>query len=488
MKPGVAILGLGASGAAAARLALHHGEDVHVSDLRTDAAADAAARELRKLGAHVELGHHDLARIQAAHTVIASPGIPPDAPVLRGLRDAGVPWIAEPEYAVRFLPGSLIAVTGTNGKTTTVLLVAHLLREAGIDARAAGNVGGGLAPAASALALEPEPPAWAVLEMSSFQLADTRAFAPDVGVVTNLAPDHLDRYPDLASYHADKARIFQNATSRSCWVLNGTQPQVRALPAAAPGHRLLFAVDPADTGPLGPGERGLAAWVEDGILTLCIPRGTPLQGPPATGEAEPLLPLDALPLLGDHNVMNAAAAAVAARLAGAGPEALRRGLASFDPLPHRMEPVAEAGGVLWVNDSKATNVAAARTAVESLRRPVVLLLGGKDKGESFAPLAPALRGGVQVVLLYGAVAPRLEAELTEALAGAPAPPVERVEGGLEGAVARARELARPGDVVLLSPATSSFDAFADYAERGARFRALAQAAAAPRAAAEGGAP
>ncbi len=502
MKAGVAILGLGASGLAAARLALHHGEDVHVSEVRTDPATNAAARELRELGAHVELGHHDLARIGAAHTVIASPGIPPDAPVLRGLRAAGVRWISEPEYAVRFLPGSLIAVTGTNGKTTTVLLLAHLLRTAGFRAEAGGNVGGGLAPAASALALAPDPPEWAVLEMSSFQLADTLDFAPDIGVVTNLAPDHLDRYPDLASYHADKARLFQRATSRSLWVLHGEDPAVRALPGDAPGRRFLFAQTRSSGGGGAralPGTRPsdtatLAAWIEGGILMLQVPEGGSGSLPP---DPEPLLPVAALPLLGAHNALNSAAAAIAARLAGADVESIRRGLASFRPLPHRMEPVAERDGILWVNDSKATNVAAARTAVESLDRPLLLLLGGKDKGESFAPLAPALPGRARGVLLYGAVAPRLEEELLQALGDSArsTPPggeppttrgdaadqgvyLEAVEGGLEGAVARARALARPGDVVLLSPATSSFDAFANYAERGDRFRALAREGAA----------
>ena len=190
----VAVIGLGASGIAAARLALAKGGDVYVSDSSTEASASARAAGLRSAGAVVELGRHDLDRVARAGVVVVSPGIPPDAPVLRALRARGVRWISEPELAVRFYSGQLIAVTGTNGKTTTTLLIGHLLREAGIRAAVGGNVGGGLAPAASELALLDDPPDWYVLEMSSFQLGATDELRPDIGVVTNLSPDHLDYY------------------------------------------------------------------------------------------------------------------------------------------------------------------------------------------------------------------------------------------------------------------------------------------------------
>jgi UDP-N-acetylmuramoylalanine--D-glutamate ligase len=471
--PGVSIIGLGASGLAAARLALKEGEHVHVSDLRTDPPTRAHARELELLGAHVELGHHDAARIASAGTRVVSPGIPPDAPVLRALRERGVSWISEPEFAVRFLPGSLIAVTGTNGKTTTVLLTSHLLRSGGVDAEAAGNVGGGLAPAASELALRDAPPAWSVLEMSSFQLADTDRFAPDIGVITNLAPDHLDRYDSVEAYYADKARLFRNANALSRWVLNGSSPRVRDLPAGAPGVRLLFSTDPeAGTADARAGEERAAAFVRRGILTLRIPERCG-----GTGEEVPLVPVGALPMLGAHNVENALAAALVARLAGATLEGIRDGLLSFRPLPHRMEPVAEADGVLWVNDSKGTNVAAACTAIGALDRPVLVLLGGRDKGEPFFPLAEALRGRAREAILFGEAGARLETELRVALESgdaANAPGLRRVTGGLDEAVRAARSAAMPGDVVLLSPACASFDEFRDYAARGEHFRALAR--------------
>jgi UDP-N-acetylmuramoylalanine--D-glutamate ligase len=448
----VAILGLGASGDAAARLALHKGEQVYVSDLRTDAPTAARAAHLEALGAHVELGRHDLARLASAGTVVVSPGIPPGAPVLQALRARGVRWVSEPEFAFRFLHGPLIAVTGTNGKTTTCVLTDHLLREGGVRSGLGGNLGGGLAPAASELPLMDPPAEWYVLEMSSFQLADIETFRPDIGVVTGLAPDHLDRYPDVSTYYADKARLFTNADSESVWVLNGDLPEVEALAGDAPGRRYRFGIEPAD---------GLHAFLAEGILTLRI------------GEVdEPLLPVQELPLLGRHNVANALAAALVARLVGLRAQDITRGLRTAAPLPHRLEPVADQDGVLWIDDSKATNVAAAVSALLSMDRPAVLLLGGKDKGEALEPLADAARKRVRVAICYGAAGPRLAA----AMKAAGAPVLGPVDG-LDAAVAAAREEAGPGDVILLAPACSSFDEFENYEARGRRFAALAREAA-----------
>lgn len=453
----VAILGLGASGAAAARLALAHGGEVHVSDLRADAAAHAAGDQLRALGARVELGGHDLDAVASAGLVVVSPGIPPDAPVLRALAERGVRWVSEPEFAVRFLTGSLIAVTGTNGKTTTAALTAHLLQEAGIRAGLGGNVGGGLAPAASELALRDPQPDWVVLELSSFQLADIDTLTPDVGVVTNLAADHLDRYADVASYWADKARLFRNASSRSRWVLNADQPEVEALAGDAPGTRWRFSLE-------GPTERG--AWLDGGEMVLAL-EGDPISLGTPSG----------MPLLGVHNVANALAASVAAGLAGASPAGIRTALGNFRPLPHRLEPVGEPGGVLWVNDSKATNVAAACSAVLSLAgtegaggegRGLILLLGGKDKGEGLDPLRAVLPGRVRAVVCYGAAGPRF-ADALQAVV-----PVIRSTGSFDEAVEAGVAAARPGDLLLLAPACSSFDQFRNYEERGDRFRALAR--------------
>jgi UDP-N-acetylmuramoylalanine--D-glutamate ligase len=444
----VAIIGLGASGASAARLALAKGGDVHVSDLRTDAATAARGADLESAGASVELGSHDLDRVAGAGLVVVSPGIPPEAPVLRGLADRGVGWVTEPEFAVRFFAAPLIAVTGTNGKTTTTMLVGGLLEASGMRAAVGGNVGGGLAPAASDLALLDPAPDWYVLEMSSFQLAGIDRFRADIGVVTNLSPDHLDRYPSVASYYADKARLFRNADADSVWVLPTDDPQVEALAGQAPGRRYRFGAD---------GEQGAHAYVADRILTLRV-----------GDEAEPLLPIEALPLLGRHNLRNALAAALTARLAGATAGGIARGLGEAKPLPHRMEPVVDRRGVLWVNDSKATNVSATLSALESLDRPVVALLGGKDKGERFEALGPALAARARSVIVFGAAGSRL------AEAVAPWVSAERMGSDLRSVLQRASELAQPGDVVLLSPACSSFDMFENYEDRGRSFTALAR--------------
>lgn len=448
----IAILGLAHSGAAAAQLALAKGNSVHVSDLRTDAATAARADELRKLGADVELASHDLERIAAADLIIASPGIPPHADVLQALRTAGRVWVSEPEFAARFYRGSLIAVTGTNGKSSVTLLIGRLLEAAGISAAVGGNVGGGLAPAASELALLEPPPAWFVLEVSSFQLADIDCFAPDVGVLTSLAPDHQDRYPSVEAYWADKARLFANATPASRWVL-ADQAEVLELARDAVGRRYVFS---PDAEPVHAEE--LHAFVRDGVLTLRV-----------DGRDEAVLRREELPLLGRHNVANALAAALAARLAGASPEAIAEGLRNATSLPHRMQAVGELDGVLWINDSKATNVGAARSAIDSLERPLIVLLGGYEKGESMAALAPVLERRARRVVAFGAAGERIARELETAWGAATdAPRLDRC-ADFDHALDCAAGHAVAGDVVLLSPACSSFDEFENYEARGRRF-------------------
>ena len=383
----IAVVGLGASGQAAARLALEKGGKVHVSDLHTDASTHARGAELRALGAEVDLGRHPGDRIAGAGTVVVSPGIPPNAPVLEELRERGVRWISEPEFAFRFFDGPLIAVTGTNGKTTTASLVAYLLEQDGLDVALGGNIGTAFGPAASELALREKSPAWYVVEMSSFQLAAVDRFKPDIGVMTNLAPDHLDRYSSVDSYYADKSNLFRNADDHSQWVLNGEDPAVATLSEGVRGHRFYF-------GRAKSGRPG--AYLDGDSLTLHV-----------SGKAESVGRVDDIALLGGHNLENALAAATTASLAGASTESIRRGLASAKPLPHRTERVAEAKGVRWVNDSKATNVAAARSAVSSLEGALLLLLGGKDKGEDFAPLVEALAEADAHVLAYGQAGERI---------------------------------------------------------------------------------
>ena len=444
----ISVLGLGASGIAAARLALAKGGEVYVSDRRVESSVAARGAKLRELGAGVELGSHDLERLGDADTVVVSPGIPPDAPVLQALRARGVRWVSEPEFAFHFLDGPLIAVTGTNGKTTTAALTAHLLRNAGVEVGLGGNIGAAFGPPASELALMEPVPAWFVVELSSFQLADIDALSPDIGVVTNLAPDHLDRYESVEHYYADKARLFDNATDKSRWVLNGDQAAVETLAGDAPGDRFRFSTAGSDNAD---------AYLQDGMLRLT-----------EEGPETPLLQQADFPLLGRHNVANALAATLAAHLAGVPAQELGSGLRGFQPLPHRLEPVGEANGLRWVNDSKATNVAATAGALESLSGPLVLLLGGKDKGEELASLRKAIHSGTRGVVLYGEARHRM----AEALDGAA--PLRVVDGSFEAAVGIGVAMALPGDTLLLSPACSSFDMFQSYEARGSRFAALAR--------------
>jgi UDP-N-acetylmuramoylalanine--D-glutamate ligase len=443
----IAILGLARSGRAAAELALSRGVQVFVSDGGDSTELRAAASAIRRAGGEAELGGHTIEKIAACDQLVVSPGIAPDSAVLQDERIRALPRISELEFAFQHLRAPVIAITGTNGKSTTTALIAHLLLQEGFNAPAAGNIGTAL----SDVALHDLTPDWVVVEASSFQLADIETFAPQIGVVTNLAPDHLDRYPTVEAYYADKARLFENASSESTWVLNGEDVEVLNLAHGASGHRLLFRIHSEPQ----PNERG--AYVRaDGMLMLHEDNA----------ERE-LIPARELPLLGEHNRANALAAALAARAAGVSPGRIAEGLRSFRGLEHRLERVTERDGVEWINDSKATNVASATVGIRSMTRPTVLLLGGRHKGEPYTSLIPDLKEHVRVVLAYGEAAQQIKHDLGEAVS------VERIDGGFETVVGRAAEIARAGEAVLLSPACASFDMFQNYEERGRRFRELA---------------
>ncbi|MDE2804544.1 MAG: UDP-N-acetylmuramoyl-L-alanine--D-glutamate ligase [Gemmatimonadota bacterium] len=448
----IAVIGLGASGDAAARLALAKGARVHVTDASSEDAVAARGAALRDLGAEIRLGGHELEKIAAADTVVVSPGIPPTAAVLAALRARGVDWISEPEFASRFIQGPLTIVTGTNGKTTTAALSAHLLREAGVDVALGGNIGGSLGPPASTLAANRPSAERFVLELSSFQLADIRDLTPDVGVMTNLGVDHMDRYATVEDYHRDKRRLFDAGDDNTTWVLNGDDGAVLEMARGVPGPRLTFSLETSAV----PG-----AWLDTDRLMVDTGRG-----------ARRVAEAADVRLVGRHNIANTLAALLAAAASGASLDGARRALRSFAPLPHRLEPVGTVDGVRWVNDSKATNVAAAAGALGSLNGPVVLLVGGTDKGEDFGDLADAMRGRTRAVVAYGAAGPRAAAEM----AGR-GPPVECVDGTFEEVVEAGRRFARAGDTLLLAPACSSFDMFENYEARGAAFRALASEAA-----------
>jgi len=455
----IAVVGLGKSGGSAAALLARDGHRVYASDAGKGDAALRAAADLGRLGVAVDVGYHDLERIGRAALVVASPGVPPEAPPLAAARAGGVPVVGELEVALHYLPGlKYIAVTGTNGKTTTTALVGHLLRALGHEALDAGNIGTPLAQ----VALSDRRPDWVALEMSSFQLHDTPSVNPTVGVLTNLSPDHLDRYAGVEEYYADKARLFANAHPASRWVVNGDDLAVEAMVHDVPGRVFRFSVRHDSHRPYGAPD----AYYEPGNHRRAGSDMLLLRGEELLGRAS-------FPLLGDHNVANALAAALAVAVADDAhgtPEARRRvaeALRTFRALEHRLEPVGEFGGVEWINDSKATNVSSTLVALEGMTRPYVLLLGGRHKGEPYTALAEPFRRFGKAVLAYGEAAPIVERDLGGLV------PVERLGSSFPDVVARARELARPGDAVLLSPACSSYDMFRNYEERGAEFRRLA---------------
>ncbi|HEU4641373.1 MAG TPA: UDP-N-acetylmuramoyl-L-alanine--D-glutamate ligase [Gemmatimonadaceae bacterium] len=460
----IAVVGLGKSGQGASLLLARAGARVYASDAGTSEAVETGAAALRAEGIAAECGRHDLDRIARATLVVASPGVPPDAPPLARAREHGVPIVSEIEIGLRALPARTrcIAVTGTNGKTTTTAMIGHLLRALGADAVDAGNIGTPL----TEVALAERPPAWVALEMSSFQLHDTPGLAPVVGVVTNLSPDHLDRYASVDDYYADKALLFRNASASSRWVLNADEREVLELPsrlARMDGIPKGFA-PVAGTGYGFSVSRESDAWYDRAREALVV-------------LGEPLMPRASLRLFGDHNVANALAASLAVMVAdpahatASARARIASGLAAFRALAHRLESAGEYGGVLWIDDSKATNVSSTLVALQGMTRPTIVLLGGRHKGEPYTALAEPLRRVGKAVIAYGEAGALVERDLAGVL------PVHRLGFDFGEVVARARALAAPGDVVLLSPACSSYDMFRNYVERGDTFKRLAGGAA-----------
>ncbi len=442
----VAVLGTGISGVSAASLLADHGARVLLSDSRAEAAL---ADRLAEVDPRVEVvcGRNDLGD---AELVVPSPGVPPSAPPLVEATARGLPIWSEPELACALSDVPVLAVTGTDGKSTVTVLLGHLERAAGREVWVGGNLG---TPLCAGL-LAGEVRGRVVLEVSCFQLLYVHAFRPRVALHLNVAEDHLDVHGTLDEYAAAKARVFDNQRQGDTAVYNADDPRC-VPPAEAAAARGAHAV-PFRLAGGGPG-----AWTVAGGALGRLEAG---------GEPRPLLPRAELPLVGDHNVANALAAAAAADADGVPWEVLADGLRTFSPLSHRLEPLGEVGGVEWVNDSKATNPHAAAAGLVALGDgPVLLLCGGVDKGLDLAPLVDAARGRVRAALVFG--------EITERLAAALRPAIPRVETvpDLSAAVGRARSLAGPGDTVLLGPACSSFDQFVGYAARGEAFRELVAA-------------
>ncbi len=447
-----AVIGLARSGIAAARLLRAAGLSVYASDASNSEAVRRAGAILEREGTSVDIGVHNVQRIAHCAVLVVSPGIPPTAPPIRAALSAGVPVVSEVEVALRLQPAlRYIAVTGTNGKTTTTALIGHLLRAVGHDAADVGNIGTPV----SELALMKSPPVWAALELSSFQLHDTPGIMPDVGVLTTLSPDHLDRYANVAEYYADKKRLFSNAEPASQWVTTADNPDVEALVAGIPGQWHRFSVHRTDVD--GYYDR------DAGMLQVF---------------GEPVVARDRLALVGDHNVANALAALLAVmaadpmhRLPSARAQ-LATAVATFHALAHRLEPVVDRHGILWLDDSKATNIDSTNVALASMMRPTIVLLGGRHKGESYTALVPELLRTAKAVLAYGEAGALITGDLEAPLHGRVM--VEHCgSDSFEQVMRRARALAAAGDAVLLSPACSSYDLFNDFEERGREFARLA---------------
>jgi UDP-N-acetylmuramoylalanine--D-glutamate ligase len=448
----ILVLGLGRSGSAAGRVAAQMVADGRASSATAVDAADTpalglAADELRALGVLVTLGatqiegHFDLC--------IASPGIPPHAPLMRSASSASEKVVSEVEFAFLLSTHTWIAVTGTNGKTTTTALVTHLLNAAGIAARSVGNFG----PPAVEAAVEADPGEVLVAEVSSFQLAHVESFHPRVAVLLNITPDHADWHGSLQRYAADKARVFENLDSGDTGVVDiddeGSRPYADALEARGIEVVRVSLQESHASG----------ATLSHGLLVLQT-RGGAIQ----------LIRADELQIRGSHNVSNALAAAAAAHTIGATPSSLRAGLRSFAPIEHRLEPAGEVDGAAWFNDSKATNPDAVFKALTAFsEQPLVVLLGGRNKGADFGPLASAVSQHAKAAVLFG----ESRHELAEAFGGTRARWVEAVS--LSDACEAARALAEPGDAVVLSPACASFDEFTSYEHRGRVFKDLVAA-------------
>lgn len=446
----VAILGFARSGRALANALLHRGVEVSVGDDRPEAEFEGT-EPFRKAGVHFSFGASSDAVLDGAEWLVLSPGVPLSAPLVVRARARGLAVLAEFEVAWRIAEQEAeganrwVAVTGTNGKSTTTSWIAHILRRAGRPVALAGNIGVPLSDF-----LSERKPRDFVCELSSFQLEAIDRFRPQVAVLTNVTPDHLDRYADFEEYRAAKQRLFENQQEGDVAVVN-LDDQAAASASTGKARRVPFSRRTEASG---------GAWLEASALVSEV-----------NGPRRQMLPAAELALSGAHNLENALAAMAAAQAAGASDEDVCEGLRRFHGLPHRTELVVEAAGVRWINDSKGTNVDATVKSLEGFPDgSVLLILGGRDKHGDFPALVEPVARAARQVLLIGEAAPLIEKALSGVV------PVESVET-MKRAVLRASELARPGNVVLLSPACASFDQYRNFEERGNDFARLARAAA-----------
>jgi UDP-N-acetylmuramoylalanine--D-glutamate ligase len=448
----VLVIGLGRSGLASIEVLSERGVALYATDEKPAGEIAVAVAAAASFGARfVEPGALD-AIVRDLNCAVLSPGVPPTSPVVRRLHDANVPVLGEIEVAYRLCKAPIVAVTGTKGKSTTTALIGHLLRGCGYEVRVGGNIGNPLIKEVRGA----EPGAWVVAEVSSFQLETIRAFKPRVAVLLNIAPDHLDRYHSMDEYAEAKYRICANQSLNDWFVGNLDDPRISALhwrrgDTRVQARQLWFAHD---------GRDGATMYVRDGVVTYA----------PVAGDPRPvsLLRCDEIPLPGDHNVGNAMAALLASLAVGCSPAALRAAMATFAPMEHRLETVAEIDGVRYVDDSKATNPAAVIAALRTYDAPIVLIAGGRSKGSEFGECGEEIRKRADALVAIGEAADVILRAAHGVAAAVRA-------SSMEEAVRRARELAKPGAVVLLSPGCASFDMFASAEDRGEQFAAAVAA-------------
>jgi UDP-N-acetylmuramoylalanine--D-glutamate ligase len=441
----VLVVGLGKSGLAAALFLRHKGALVTVSDVRPAEELGKEIPALLEEGVMVEAGGHGLLTFRRQDLIVVSPGVPMDTPALVQSQSFGLPVIGELELAASYLKGKIAAITGSNGKTTTTTLLGEILQHAGLPTQVGGNIG---VPVISLIEASADD-SWSVLEVSSFQLESTVDFRPRISVILNITPDHLDRHGSLENYALAKERVFARQGEGDALVLNADNERAKAAAARATTTVYWFSMEH---------EVKRGAWLADGYVVY---RSAP------EAAVERIMPLSEIPLKGAHNVENVLAAVVAARLAGAEPEKIREAVAAFRAVEHRLEYVATVNGVEYYNDSKATNVDATAKALAAFNSGIHLILGGKDKNSDYRTLSDLLRERVVAVYTIGAAAEKIESHLRGVIS-------LHSCGTLEKAVAAAAAAARPGDVVLLAPACSSFDQFDSYEHRGRVFKQLVE--------------
>jgi len=436
----VLVVGLGKSGRSAARFLQTQGAHVTVSDSRSAEALGEQIPALLDAGIAVETGGHGALTFRKQDLIVVSPGVAYDMPELQQARALGLPIIGELELASRFLTGRIVAITGSNGKTTTTSLLGKIFATAGLPTLVGGNIG---TPVIDLVA-KGTPETWSVLEISSFQLETVVDFAPRIAVVLNITPDHLDRHGTFENYATTKAGITARQGADDFLVLNAEDKPTQMIAAKTKAQIYWFS-----------GRRAVkqGAFVHGESVVFIAREGA---------RAEPILPVAEIPIKGAHNVENVLAAVCAARLAGISDESIRASVASFKAVAHRLEFVAKVRGVEFYNDSKATNVDATKKALEAFAGGVHLILGGKDKNSDYTELAELIRARVKTVYTIGAAAEKIERHL----AGV----VKIVSAETLGvAVKSAAEAAEAGDVVVLAPACSSFDQFTGYEQRGGVF-------------------